>query len=132
VDRQRAGRQGGFTLVELMIVLVVLGVLATQAVYNATTQQKLAKRTELTQGLAALRHAQHAYYLDHGRFAGSFDQLTFAIDGGQRISPTQYHGRLYTYTLAQPWGETSYYVVAVGQLDSDAFPDVHVLEAGRR
>lgn len=123
--------QSGFTLLEVMVVVAVLGILATQAVYNANVQQKKARRTEVILGLDALRDAQRVYHSDRGHYAATFDELTFDIDGSYRISPTLLRGRRYTYALSQPWGENSYYVVATGQIDNDAFPDTVILEAGR-
>lgn len=127
----RTARQAGFTLMEVMTIVAVVGILSTQAVYNATVQQKVAKRTEVTLGLAALEQAQHAHFLDHGRYAATFDELAFEIDGSYMVSPTVLRARRYTYVLSQPWGERSYYVVATGQIDYDSFPDVHILENGR-
>lgn len=127
----RESTQSGFTLMEVMAVVAVVGILATQAVYQATVQQKHARRTEVIYGLAALEQAQQAYHLDHGRYADSFRDLTFDIDGSYLVTPRTLRARRYTYVLSQPWGEHSYYVVATGDIDSDAFPDVHILEAGR-
>lgn len=127
----RRSTQSGFTLLEIMCVTAVVGILATQAVFNATVQQKKAKRTEVTLGLAALEQAQTAYYLEYRRYAATFDELAFDIDGSYRVSPTTLRAMRYTYVLSQPWGEKSYYVVATGQIDGDDFPDVHILEAGR-
>ncbi len=128
---RRNPRQQGFTLVELVVVVAVVGLLASHAAYNATIQQKHARRTEVTLGLDALGRAQHAFYLDNGRYAATFDELTFDIDGSFRVSPTTLRAQRYTYVLSQPWGERSYYVTATGQIDGDAFPDTHILEAGR-
>jgi type II secretory pathway pseudopilin PulG len=117
---------------EIMVVVAVIGILATQASYQAFKQGKMARRVEVTLGLDAVRDTQRAYYLANGRFAATFEQLTFSIEGAQLLSPTHLDAGRYKYTIAQPWGEKSYYVVAIGDLDGDAFPDVHVLEAGRR
>lgn len=122
----------GFTLLELMTVVAVVGVLAAQASMSASVEQKRAKRTEVTLGLDAIDDAQRVFKLEYGRYAGSFEELTFSVDGAVLLSPTTLKARRYTYVLSRPWGERSYYVVATGQIDSDEFPDVWILENGRR
>lgn len=132
MGRQRSkNRQAGFTLLEVMVVVLIMGILATQAVYSATKQQKRAKRTEVVLGLDKIREAQYAYKAEYGTYASSFRDLIFRTAHGQLLSDTVYQGKVYQYTLSQPWGENSYYVTAVGNLDGDAFVDMFVLEAGR-
>ena len=115
-----------------MAVAAVLGILAMQASYSATVEQKRAKRTEVIYGLDSLDTAQRLYFEEYGRYAGNFEELTFSIDGAVLLSPTTLQGRRYTYTLSQPWGDQSYHVAATGQIDSDPFPDIRILEAGRQ
>lgn len=124
--------QDGFTLLELMTVVAVVGVLAAQATISASVEQKRAKRTEVTLGLDAIDDAQRVFRLEHGRYASNFEELTFTVDGAVLLSPNALKARRYTYVLAQPWGAKSFYVTATGQIDSDEFPDVWVLEAGRQ
>lgn len=127
----RSSKQAGFTLVEILFITAIMGILVARASYSATVEQKRAKRTEVVYGLEALEDAQRLYFEEYGRYAGTFEEMTFAIDGAVMLSPTTLRARRYTYSLAQPWGDESYFVTATGQLDSDAFPDVRVLEAGR-
>ena len=128
----RTSRQAGFTLLELMTVGAVVAVLAMQASYSATVEQKRAKRTEVIYGLDQLDVAQRLFFEEYGRYAGTFEELTFDVEGSVLLSPTTLKGRRYTYSLSQPWGDQSYHVAATGQLDSDPFPDIRILEAGRQ
>jgi len=124
-------RQAGFTLMEVMVALAMVGLLSSRAVYTHAVQQKKARRTEVVVGLDGLEQAQRAYFLEHGVFASNFDELNFGIDGGTRINANTHRAQRYTYVLTQPWGEKSYYVIATGQIDNDGFPDAVVLETGR-
>ena len=123
--------EGGFTLLETMIVVAIMGILAATAVISYEREQKKVRRTEIVLGLDKIREAQDIYYMEFGDYADNFDDLLFATSSGKQISSTAYQGGVYQYTISQPWGRDSYYVSATGNIDGDAFLDVWVLEAGR-
>ena len=127
----RYTRQLGFTLLEIMAVLMVLGVLAVQAYYYSSTETKRARRSEVHPALGDIARAQSVYFEEHGRYAATFQDLGFRLDGSIQLDPTTVKARIYTYVISQPWGPKSYYVTATGNIDNDAFPDVFVLESGR-
>lgn len=121
---QRRRHPRGFTLVELMLAIAILGLLALLALNEFKTQIMLAKRTEAVVGLNLLWKAQKSYYARFGRYATTFDDLEFAINDGKQLSASVYKGARYTYQLAQPWGEQSFYCIATAQLDTDPWPDI--------
>ena len=114
----------GFTVIELLLVVAIIGILAALSINEFKTQVMLAKRTEAIEGLATLWTAQQVHYSDQGVYASTFQQLPWQIPGGARLSPTSYKGGRYTYQLSQPWGSTSYYCIATAQLDADPWPDI--------
>jgi len=62
--------QKGFTLIELMIVVAIIGILAAVAIPAYSDYTKKAKATELVQGTAALKAAVEICIADLGVTAG--------------------------------------------------------------
>ena len=58
---QRITGKKGFTLIELMIVVAIIGILAAIAIPNFVAMQLRAKRSELPTNLDAIRTAEKAY-----------------------------------------------------------------------
>ena len=61
-------RNAGFTLIELMIVISLIGVLAAIAVPSFQRYQMMSKRTEAFTNLKSLATAQKGYYAEWGSF----------------------------------------------------------------
>lgn len=68
----RSGRrqQGGFTLVELLIVAIILAILAAIVVPQFASTTDDAKESSLRANLAALRGAMDLYKQQHGEYPG--------------------------------------------------------------
>lgn len=130
--RSRRTSRRGFTLIELMLVIAILGILATISVNELGSFAMHAKRTEAVVGLSTMWTAQQAHYAEVGSYAGTFGELTEFDIGGQLLSATSYKGKRYTYQLSQPWGAASFYCIATAQLDGDPWPDIlDIYEFGR-
>ncbi len=61
----------GFTLVELMIVVVIIGVLSVLAITGYRKYTYAARNAEAQQFLGAVRAAQEAYFQAWGRYCGA-------------------------------------------------------------
>ncbi|MDJ0508329.1 MAG: type IV pilin-like G/H family protein [Crocosphaera sp.] len=59
----------GFTLIELMIVVIITGLLAAISIPQLFGMVSKARETEVQNQIASLIHAENAYYLEHGKFA---------------------------------------------------------------
>jgi type IV pilus assembly protein PilA len=72
--RLRSNAEAGFTLIELMIVVGIIGVLAAIAVPNFISYQARSRRSEAYVNLAAIARIQSTYYAERGEYfeAGSW------------------------------------------------------------
>ena len=65
-QKQKNGSEG-FTLVELMIVIVIVGILSAIALPNFLNQTKKAAATEAKQQTSSIFKQAHAYVLENGK-----------------------------------------------------------------
>lgn len=70
--QKHRSENGGFTLVELMIVIVIVGILSAIALPNFLNQTKKAAATEAKQQVSSVFKQTHAYVLENGSL-GSVD-----------------------------------------------------------
>jgi len=61
-------RQRGFTLLEIMVVVVILGVLASMVIPNLMGNKDRADRQKAVSDLVTLENALEMYKLDNGRY----------------------------------------------------------------
>jgi type IV pilus assembly protein PilE len=74
-------KQKGFTLVELMIVVAIIGILAAIAMPNYTEYVNRARATEATSALADMRIRMEQYFQDNRSYAGNDAALCAAPNG---------------------------------------------------
>lgn len=70
--------QSGFTLIELMIVMAIIGILATLAVPSYVTAIKHAREAVLREDLHVMRQAIDSYTMDKQKAPQSLDDLVQA------------------------------------------------------
>jgi general secretion pathway protein G len=68
-------RQGGFTLVEILVVMVIIGTLLTLAVPRYFHAIERSKEAVLKQDLATLRESIDKFYGDTGSYPATLDLL---------------------------------------------------------
>ena len=73
--RRRVAREGGWTLIELMVVLALILILTSLALTQYRNSIKLAKEAALRSDLYLMRDAIDQYYADKGKYPESLDTL---------------------------------------------------------
>ncbi len=67
--------QKGFTLIEMLVVVLIIGILATVALPQYQRSIERARSTQARQTLLALAEAQHSYFLQNREYAAKFKHL---------------------------------------------------------
>ena len=105
-----ARRQPGFTLIELMVVLVIIGVLAALVVPNVLDRADDARVTAARTDVHQLMQALKLYRLDNQRYPSTAQSLS-ALVKKPDIEPLPMQWRPYLDKLPQdPWGRAYQYL----------------------
>lgn len=134
--RANGNRSRGFTLVELVIVVAIIGILSAVAVPRYQTYVMKSRRSEATNYLTDIYRKQMAFYLENKRYGRNFNEIRFRIGGGRVIDANTIQGDNYTFTLETfdvgGIAAADYQAVATGDLDpSDALLDIIMIDGGR-
>lgn len=112
--------QQGFTLVELLVVVVIVGILSAVALPQFFSQTKKAAATEGTQQASSIAKQASAYYLENGAVAsGDSHADCSAYAGTIKIDNTNF-----TYKCEGP--KTAFKVIATGKKGNDSTDGVIV------
>ena len=94
----RSARTAGFTLVELLLVVAILGVLAGVAIFNVGGKMQESQVAACRASIATIKTACDAYEIKTGQYPDSIDTLLQPVGGGAPL--------LDSNAKADPWGNS--------------------------
>ena len=135
---QKLKGQKGFTLIELMIVVAIIGILAAIAIPNFLTYQARSKQSEAKTNLGGIYTSEIGYFGEYNDFNSSFATIGYQVAGttarynyslgganwvGGAMGATcsAWGGAAVTLSAA---GAPAFTAAAVGNVDTDPLCDV--------
>ena len=109
----------GFSLMEVMIVVVIIGILAALAYPNLEKYLKRARQTEAKTNLSAIYTAQKIYFTLHKSYTKDINELDLSLAQG-----------LYTFTI-QEASKNTFKAQAEGNIDDDDALDIWTIDQNK-
>lgn len=114
-------KQQGFSLIEIMVVVVIMGILASIVVPQLMSRPDEARKVKAKQDILAIENALELYKLDNG-FYPTTDQGLEALVEKPSSAPEPEHWQPYLKSLPKdPWGRPYLYLQPGTHGDIDIF-----------
>lgn len=79
----RNPKNSGFTILELMVVLIIVGMLTAMALPSFLSQSNKARRSEAQTYMGSINRGQQAYYIEKQIFAPALENLELGLSESQ-------------------------------------------------
>ena len=117
----RPAREAGFSLIEIMVVLVILGILASVIVPRVMDSPDKARVTKARSDVSALENALHRYKMDNFNYPSTDQGLAALVEqpGGTPEARNWQKGGYINRLPKDPWGNDYQYLNpgAHGEID---------------
>jgi general secretion pathway protein G len=105
----------GFTLIEIMVVVIIIGLLAAVVVMNISKPLDTSRITKARADISQFQTALKLYYMDNARYPTSAQGLKALVTQPEDPTITHWHRYLDGGLQKDPWGHDYVY----------AFPSTH-------
>ena len=100
-------KESGFTLIELMIVVGIIGILVAIAAPNFARYQSKARQSEAKIALSAVFGAEKSFYSEYSSYISSMDAIGYAPEGDRRYYAVGWAGVHATAVTGYTGGNTT-------------------------
>lgn len=108
---RRSSREGGFTLIEIMVVVVILGILAALVAPNVISRIDDAQINRAKQDIRAVESALHLYRMDNSRYPTTDQGLEALVNQPSDPSIRNWRAGGYLPKIPKdPWGRPYQYL----------------------
>jgi general secretion pathway protein G len=108
---KKMNKQSGFTLLEVMVVVVILGILASFVVPNLLGNKEKADQQKTITDIVALENALDMYKLDNSVYPSTDQGLDALVNKPSSPEPRNYRDGGYIKRLPNdPWGNDYQYL----------------------
>jgi type IV pilus assembly protein PilA len=103
LQKKRSRNRGGFTLIELMITVALIGTIAAIAIPNFMTYQARSRRSEAYANVAGIARAYKSYQADHGTYPDMVTETSAQGAAAASLPDPAAHGMTAPGTVKMPW-----------------------------
>ena len=119
----KKNKQKGFTLIEVMVVVIILGILAAIVVPKIMSRPDEAKITKVKADINNIESALDLYKLDNGFYPSTTQGLQALVSKpAGDPAPSNWHGYLKSLPI-DPWGKPYHYANPGSHGETDIFTD---------